>query len=195
MWNNRREYALKAQHKKEFPDILETPGIYLWTRYDPEINKTFCYVGQAKNLLDRHFHYWCVIKGLHYPIKHNEASLKAHPDWKYSIIEKCPIDKLNEREQFWIWDYMKRDNYISYNRENSLDRTQSNKKRINKIESDYRKFIGKLLSRLELKIEDIQINVKTKMNKDGKPSRVSLNSFEQLKEFINNVMKEAENEI
>ena len=191
----RKQYAIKAKHDSEFNWIPEIPGIYLWTRKDEEINKTYFYIGQAINLKNRHFDYYQLQCGLAYPGRHFEASLKAHKDWKYEILEKCPRDVqdvkhwLNTREAFLIKEYMKKDNYITRN--DSLtgrDVVTSNKKRVDKIEASYKTKLKTLLKRLEFRTDNNCIVIKCKRNKDlsiNKVSEAAMTEFIKWLEEIN----------
>lgn len=192
----KKQYAIKAKHDREYSWIPEIPGIYLWTRCDEKINKIYFYIGQAINLKNRHFDYYKLQCGLSYPGRHFEASLKAHKDWKYEILEKCPRDVmdikhwLNTREAFLIKEYMKKDNYITRN--DSLtgrDVVTSNKKRVDKIEATYKTKLKTLLKRLEFKTDDNLILIKIKKNKDGSNNKVSEAALIQLIKWFEEINK------
>lgn len=95
---------------KQFPWLREydkQSGIYLWSRYDED--GTFCwYIGKAKNLLRRTAQH--IMDGQ----SHLDKSIKKHGFWEnkknehgwdLTIVERCPENKLDEREQYWIVMY------------------------------------------------------------------------------------------
>lgn len=96
---------------KQYPVLKEKgnqSGIYLWSRYDED--RTFCwYIGKAKNLLRRTAQH--IMDGQ----SHLDKSIKKHGFWEnkknehgwdFTIVQCCPENKLDEREQYWIAMYM-----------------------------------------------------------------------------------------
>ena len=62
------------------------------------------YVGQSQNVWQRRKQHWTALKGGH----HDNREMQA--DWdkccgrsfRFDVIEFCPLEKLNEREKYWI---------------------------------------------------------------------------------------------
>lgn len=91
----------------QFPWLREydkKSGIYCWSRYNED--REFCwYIGKAKNLLRRTAQH--IVDGQ----SHLDKSIKKHgfldleknmSGWDFRIIEDCPENELDEKEQAWI---------------------------------------------------------------------------------------------
>lgn len=78
---------------------LPLSGIYKITN----LKNGKVYVGQSKNIYSRRKqHFTELFHGKH-PNKAMQKDFKT--DWRYfrwDSIERCPLDKLNEREKYWI---------------------------------------------------------------------------------------------
>lgn len=89
------------------PRLDESSGIYILTRQD-ENGFRYAYVGQAKRILTRLSQH---LSGY----QHIDLSLKSHGlysednpyGWNATSV-RCPIDKLDEREQYFIKHYADR---------------------------------------------------------------------------------------
>ncbi len=90
---------------------LDLPGIYEW-----RIEGSGSYIGKSKRLKRRLREYPNNVRklALNLPYRagkptsfraiHHEM-FRAHVDGRpvvFSVIENCPLERLNEREQFWI---------------------------------------------------------------------------------------------
>lgn len=87
------------------------PGIYEW-----RVEGVGSYIGKSKRLRQRLREYSNNVRklALGLPYRAGKPSLfraihhqmlRAHLEGrsiKYTVIENCPLDQLNEREQFWI---------------------------------------------------------------------------------------------
>ena len=105
--NYRQIYARKAECEKRIkevcPEITNRPGIYIFYRTDTESGLRFCYIGQAKRLIER-----CAQHLQEYD--HIALSLKkrgffdplnpeANPGgWKLSVWECSGLDALDNAE-------------------------------------------------------------------------------------------------
>ena len=78
------------------------------------------YIGQTRNLARREYeHFRNLRKGKH----HNKYLQRAfnhdgEQNFKFVIIEKCPIEELDKKERFYIEKYQLMDSYLGYNMEN-----------------------------------------------------------------------------
>jgi hypothetical protein len=102
--NYRQIKAIEQKNKQRIlavnPKVPEASGIYIFNREEDGFK--FCYVGQAKNLLQRLAQH---LSGY----QHIDLSLKKHGlysadnpcGWRI-WFEECPIGELNDREQDWI---------------------------------------------------------------------------------------------
>lgn len=192
-FNTNKYFAIRSIGQKKFTNIPTSSGIYLWKRINGDI--TYWYVGQAKNLKNRRIDYYLVQCGATYPKRHFEASLKAHKDWGFSILEQTPIDKLNEREQFWIKEYLKKPLHITRNstlggqngtKAISERSTYAPKKHINEFRDTLERSLYKYLSHLKIVSKNTSIEISTKNKKDGSPTALSLKALEFVKNFLNN---------
>ena len=73
-------------------------GIYMWTSPSGK-----SYIGQSVNLVDRHREFVRFNKS-YSGITINRARKKYNNinDWKYKVLEYCGVDKLDEREKYYI---------------------------------------------------------------------------------------------
>lgn len=110
------EHSNKQRILKVNPDVDEESGIYFLTRTD-ENDISYFYIGQAKHLLTRlaqhlvgyqHIDRSLVKRGL-YDIQKNPYG------WKIGFLH-YPLDKLDEMERYWIFEYTKKGYQCRYNK-------------------------------------------------------------------------------
>ena len=83
------------------------PGIYLFERTD-ENGVTFFYCGQAKNIFQRIVSHWNGYQRIDISMRKRKFKSDENPHgWAFCILEYCPVDKLDEREQYWILEQMR----------------------------------------------------------------------------------------
>lgn len=83
------------------------PGIYLFERAD-ENGVVFFYCGQAKNIFQRIVSHWNGYQRIDISIRKRKfKSDENQHGWSFCILEYCPVDKLDEREQYWILEQMR----------------------------------------------------------------------------------------
>lgn len=184
-FNWRKHYAIKKRFDTEFNWLTEEPGIYLWTREENGI--TYFYVGQAKNLKNRRFNYYCIECGLSYPTRHFEASLKKHKDWEFEVLDTCAIEELDEREKYWIDHYNALPNHITRNDLiANQDIVRSNAKRIHNVYTKYENNIKKMLKHLgiNLGLGRHLIKIYPLVNKNGEWNKQSKKAFEEFKTWL-----------
>lgn len=189
-FNWRKRYAIKQRFDTEFNWLTEEPGIYLWKREDGDI--TYFYVGQAKNLKNRRFNYYCIECGLAYPTRHFEASLKKHKDWEFEVLEKCPVEELDALEKKWIQYYLLQPNYITRNELLAgNDIVKSNAKRIHNVYTKYENNIKKMLKHLGISFNfDIDtIIFEVKRNKNGSENKQSKKAFNELTNWLKGLLE------
>lgn len=98
------------------PEITTESGIYCFYRKNEE-EKDYCYIGQAKNLLNRTAQHLIDKK------QHIDKSLYLHKlyskdnpyGWKLTILRKCKINELDYQEQYFIKLYSDIENVKLYN--------------------------------------------------------------------------------
>ena len=78
------------------------------------------YIGQTRNLERRkQDHFRNLRKGKHYNKYLQRAfNQDGEQNFKFVIIEKCPIEELDKKERYYIEKYQLMDNYLGYNMEN-----------------------------------------------------------------------------
>lgn len=83
-------------------------GIYLYERTD-EKGISYFYIGLAVNIFNRQISHWNGFQRIDISMRKRGFKNKDNPyGWQFKILEYCPKDKLNEREQYWIMEYLKR---------------------------------------------------------------------------------------
>lgn len=83
------------------------PGIYLFERTD-ENGVTFFYCGQAKNIFQRIVSHWNGYQRIDISMRKRKFKSGENPHgWAFCILEYCPVEKLDEREQYWILEQMR----------------------------------------------------------------------------------------
>ena len=83
------------------------PGIYLFERTD-ENGVTFFYCGQAKNIFQRIVSHWNGYQHIDISMRKRKFKSDENPHgWAFCILEYCPVEKLDEREQYWILEQMR----------------------------------------------------------------------------------------
>lgn len=98
--------ANEERIKKVCPDADNSSGIYLFWREEDGVK--FGYIGLAHHIIKRLGQHLSGYK------QHIDLSLRKHKlysednptGYHVEIIEKCPEDKLDEREKFWIQYYV-----------------------------------------------------------------------------------------
>ena len=93
------------------------------------------YIGQSKNIyLRKQQHFVALRRGYH------ENKL-MQADWnrnsrgfRFDVVELCPLDKLNDREQYWIQHYDSiekgyNQGWVPYKRKNSNQKIKGYRKR------------------------------------------------------------------
>lgn len=62
-----------------------------------------CYVGQSKNVFEREIEHFTALRRKRHPNKDMQRDWnKSNRGFRFNVIEFCAIDKLNEREKYWI---------------------------------------------------------------------------------------------
>lgn len=112
MKNYRQIIAIKEANKKKLlemcPKLSTNSGIYLWARRDTN-GIVWTYVGQAVNILERSLQHMTEYYRLGLSIRKRGFYSSENPNgWKLVILEECPEDMLDAREQYWILTYMKK---------------------------------------------------------------------------------------
>lgn len=64
------------------------------------------YIGQSQNMFLRHKQHFILLRHGHHENKLMQADWsRDSKGFRFDVIEYCPIDKLNEREKYWIEKY------------------------------------------------------------------------------------------
>lgn len=96
--------------------INHQSGIYLWKRTD-EFGIKYFYVGQALDIYERQIYHLINFK------QHIDLSIRKRGlididnpfGWDFEILELCDINDLDEREHYWVMDYISR-GWQTYNK-------------------------------------------------------------------------------
>lgn len=82
-------------------------GIYLYERTD-EKGITYFYIGLAVNIYNRQISHWNGFQRIDISMRKRGFKNETNPyGWEFKILEFCPKEILNEREQYWIMEYLK----------------------------------------------------------------------------------------
>lgn len=82
-------------------------GIYLFERTD-EKGITFFYCGQAVNIFNRIMSHATGYQRIDKSMRKRKFKSAANPHgWEFKILEYCTKDELDEKEQFYIMQYLK----------------------------------------------------------------------------------------
>ena len=82
-------------------------GIYLYERTDDK-GITYFYIGLAVNIFNRQISHWNGFQRIDISMRKRGFKSETNPyGWEFKILEYCPKDALNEREQYWIMEYLK----------------------------------------------------------------------------------------
>ena len=82
-------------------------GIYLYERTDDK-GITYFYIGLAVNIFNRQISHWNGFQRIDISMRKRGFKSETNPyGWEFKILEYCPKDILNEREQYWIMEYLK----------------------------------------------------------------------------------------
>ena len=61
------------------------------------------YIGQSKNVYEREAEHFTALRRNRHPNKSMQRDWnKDNHGFRFDVLEFCPIDKLNEREKYWI---------------------------------------------------------------------------------------------
>lgn len=189
-------HSLKDRHEELFGGgvIPSKSGIYKWSR-EKENGLKCEYIGQAKNLFNRHFQYYCIQCGMR-PFKKPrpiELSLMKHKDWEFSVIDLCEEQDLNAKEQFFINKSKLQPNTQNYN---VIFGNSEQTKAVGptKLLKDYKKRLQKLLSNVKVSCDekrlDEGITISYHLNKDGSGNKKSLDSLSELIQEIKHLIEE-----
>lgn len=117
--NSKQAFAIMNKYKKQiknmYPDIPETSGIYFLIR-DDENGIKYYYIGQAKNILSRMASHMTGYQHIDLSLKKRGWFSEDNPyGWRLGYKE-YPEDQLDEMEQHWILEYMKKGYQARYNK-------------------------------------------------------------------------------
>lgn len=64
------------------------------------------YIGQSQNMYERWHQHHAALKSGHHPNKEMQKDWKKNSrGFRWDVIEYCSLEKLNEREKYWIEQY------------------------------------------------------------------------------------------
>ncbi len=105
--NYRQIKAIEKKNKERVlqacPGMPDTPGIYFFTRSEDGFR--YAYIGQAKRLLTRVAQHFSGYQHIDLSIKKHGLYSEANPHGYKITFTEVPIDKLDEREQYFIKGY------------------------------------------------------------------------------------------
>lgn len=197
MMNYRQRFAILNDKKKLIkqicPEISEDSGIYCFYRQN-EQGQDCCYIGQAKNILERTSQHLMGRK------QHIDKSLYVHKlynennpyGWKLKILCRCVVNSLDFYEQHYIAVYMN-SFYKVYNVTGGgqIDKAKDIGERQQTKLKSYKNGKG-------LGYEKARKEVKTYFDKyldytiKGKPTKIKERKLKEFKEFLGGTDNEIE---
>lgn len=172
---------------KENRDTIKS-GIYLYERTD-EKGITYFYIGLAVNIFNRQISHWNGFQRIDISMRKRGFKNENNPyGWKFKILEYCPKEKLNEREQYWIMEYLKQGKQ-TYNLNYGGQKGKSNT--FDKDRKGYKQGVayGELKTKRKIKEyfdKYLDYTIKPKSNK------IKEKKFAEFGEFLKNEEKSAE---
>lgn len=181
--NYKQIYAIKAKNENKIkticPNITTSSGIYVFFRFDEDEIK-HCYVGQAKNLLQRAAQHLAEYDRIALSLKKRGFYSSENPHGWRLIFKECAIDKLDENERLSIKTYANK-GYQLYNStsggqgqgKNGLDKNRPSKGYYDGIEQgkkNTQRFIADLFAK--------HLDVVPKKNPPTKLQEKALQKFE-----------------
>lgn len=157
-------------------------GIYLYERTD-EKGITYFYIGLAVNIFNRQISHWNGFQRIDISMRKRGFKSELNPyGWTFKILEFCAKENLNDREQYWILEYLKQGKQ-TYNlnyggvkgKTNTFDKERKGYKQgvvngYNKAKKEVCDFFDKYL--------DFTIK--------GKTNKIKERKFNEFKEWLNN---------
>lgn len=187
MPNYRQLKAIEQQNEKRLlsvnPTLNNKSGIYFLTRTD-EDGINYSYIGQSVTIMRR------LCSHLSGYDQHIDRSLKAHKlyseknphGWKVGFLN-YPQEKLNEMEQYWILEYLKK-GYQSLNKTSGSQGTGKRQIAEYKPRKGYREGLAQGYKNAQKEIAhlfELHLDVTTKKNP---PTANQQKALQKFKEFI-----------
>lgn len=186
--NYKQRYAIqeryKAQIKNICPDIDDGSGIYFLTRTD-ENGIVYFYIGQAKKILSRMASHMTGYQHIDLSLKKRGWYSNENPlGWKLDF-KHYSEEELDEQEQYWILEYIKRGYQARYNK--TAGGQGKGKEKINEYKpaKGYRDGLeqGRINSSREISnLFDKHLNYSKKSDKPNKNQDKAIEKFEN---FLN----------
>ena len=83
-------------------------GIYLWKRTD-EYGITWFYIGQAVNIYERQIGHINGYQHIDLSLRKRKFKSEDNPNgWEFEILEHCDTDELNDKENAYIVEYLRK---------------------------------------------------------------------------------------
>lgn len=192
--NWKQIYAIKRKNEERLlkvnPHLDNSSGIYFLTRTENGIS--YFYIGQAVKILDRMCSHLTGYQHIDISLKKRGFACEGDETaWNLNFI-KYPKEKLDEMEQYWIAEYMRKGWQARYNKTSGSQGTGKEKINEFKPAKGYRDGIvqGKINLARELRhIIDTHLTVTIR-----KPSKISEKAFDKFNALLDvENYKESEN--
>ena len=88
------------------------------------------YIGQSQNMYERWHQHYAALKSGHHPNKEMQSDWnKSSRGFRWDVVEYCSLEKLNEREKYWIDKYNSIENgynqgWVPFKRKNENKKTK-----------------------------------------------------------------------
>lgn len=193
--NYKQVYAVQKKYKEEIkkvcPGIDDGPGIYFLTRTD-ENGINYYYIGQAVKLLTRMISHMTGWQHIDMSLRKRKWYSEDNPyGWKLNYKHYSPKD-LDEMEQYWILQYMKKGYQARYNK--TAGGQGDGKKKINEFRPSRGYYDGIRQGKITLarQLTDIiqkHLTIKIKAEKEN--NKISQNAEKKFYELLDeNTYKE-----
>lgn len=197
--NYRQIMAIKKANEDKIrnacPGVTDNPGIYVFWRVDAN-GFRFAYIGQALHLCKRMSEHLSGYQHIDCSIKKHKLYDKEKAPYGYhvEVVEECPIEDLDAREQYWIKWYA--DN--GYQLRNATTGSQGQGKNAlseGKSTKGYRDGLAQGRKNTQKEIKELFDKYLTYDIK-GKPGKIKQRKYDEFTAFLNeNKVAEDEDEI
>lgn len=186
--NMKQVYAIQKKNKERVlkicPNMKNESGIYFYTRTDENGISSF-YIGQSVDCMARTLSHLQGYSHIDLSIKKRGFYSDDNPyGWKLNVIY-YPKSKLDEMEQYWILEYMKKGYQARYNYTGGGQGKGKQQLNEYKQPKTYRQGIEQGRKNCSKEISTLFEKYLKVSTKDEIPNRYQLNALEKFDAFLN----------
>lgn len=185
--NYRQVYAIQKKNREKIlkicPNMKSESGIYFYTRTDENGIHSF-YIGQSVDCMARNISHLQNYSHIDLSIKKRGFYSEDNPyGWKLNVIY-YPKEKLDEMEQYWILEYMKKGYQARYNYTGGGQGKGKQQLNEYKQPKTYRQGIQAGYIKASKEISNLFEKYLNYSTKDKVPNRYQLNALDKFQAFL-----------